>query len=257
MSEDPNVIPEPNYDTPPADGTPPPLNGTDVPPTRPLPLDEAIRQLPDQYIKVLTQPGARVFALEQGKAAWDIIWAQIVILIVINILMGQATFNTTLPEALVSSHLSNQMIQMVKTFSSPLALISIIFTLISFFIGMGVYSLIAKAFGGRGTFVAYSYSYLLLIVPLNLIRGILIVASSALGLPFSVGPLAAIAVSIYQIVPQIFMTMGIHRLSGGKATLVVLLTPIILCGLFLGLAFVAAFILWVSHHAPSALTAFI
>src|SRR5690348_14006544 len=43
----------------------------------PLPLREAIKQLPRQYWKVLTRPGAATFAEEMGKAEWGIIWAQL------------------------------------------------------------------------------------------------------------------------------------------------------------------------------------
>src|SRR5262245_56839037 len=42
--------------------------------TAPLPLGEATRQLPNQYITVLTKPSAATFAEEQGKAGWDIVW---------------------------------------------------------------------------------------------------------------------------------------------------------------------------------------
>ncbi len=42
----------------------------------PLPLGQAIQGLPNQYIKVLTKPGAQSFAEEQSKADWGIIWMQ-------------------------------------------------------------------------------------------------------------------------------------------------------------------------------------
>jgi hypothetical protein len=91
-------------------------------------------------------------------------------------------------------------------------------------------------------------------VPLNLISSILVVASGTLGLPSFVSSLAAMAVGIYQIVLQVFMTMGIHRLSGGKATLAVLLLPIILfvllIVLFVGLMFAGVFFFLAAHHAP-------
>src|ERR1700680_1241285 len=46
----------------------------------PLPLGEAVRQLPNQYIKVLTKPSILTFDQEKGKAAWNIVWVQLFIL---------------------------------------------------------------------------------------------------------------------------------------------------------------------------------
>src|SRR5450432_3664766 len=55
---------------------------------RPLPLSEAIRQLPNQYIRVLTKPGATTFAEELPKASWDITLIQILIMVVVAIVLG-------------------------------------------------------------------------------------------------------------------------------------------------------------------------
>ena len=242
MSDNPNVEPGPNYGTPPNGtppewpyGTPPPSYGTDEPPARPLPLGEAIRQLPDQYIKVLTKPGAAVFAREQGKAAWDITWVQIIILGVIQALVGLVVFSFTVPNSLANSHVPAQTIQIFKAFSGAFSLGFLILTPIFFFIGVGIYHLIAKAFGGRGTFLAYGYSYLLFAVPLTLISGIISTIVSVLGLPPFMSSLLSLVVSIYHVVLQVFMTMAVHRLSGGKATLATLLLPIVLFVLFLAL----------------------
>src|SRR5690348_7612647 len=48
------------------------------PQTAPLPLEQAIKELPSQYIKVLTKPSANTFAQEMGKASWNIVWAQLI-----------------------------------------------------------------------------------------------------------------------------------------------------------------------------------
>jgi hypothetical protein len=44
----------------------------------PLPLSEAIGQLPNQYVRVLTKPSPFTFAAEMGKASWDILWVQLI-----------------------------------------------------------------------------------------------------------------------------------------------------------------------------------
>ncbi len=134
MSEDPNAGSGPNYETSPY-GTPPgsvppygaspewpygapPLPpNSEIPPTRPLPLGEAIRQLPDQYVRVLTHPGTAVFAQEQGKAAWDIIWVQIILLSIVGALALLVQFNTTLPDSLANSHVPVQTIELLRTYS--------------------------------------------------------------------------------------------------------------------------------------------
>lgn len=55
------------------------------PPTgSPLPLGEAIRQLPAQWIRVISHPGAMTLAEESGKASWDILWVQLIISAVIT-----------------------------------------------------------------------------------------------------------------------------------------------------------------------------
>jgi hypothetical protein len=202
------------------------------PPSTPLPLGEAIRQLPSQYMRVLTKPGAATFAAEQGKAAWNIIWVQIATLTVLTVLFGFAFVNLTLATILSTRNFSNSSIgsydiinSMRQTFGL-LPLSYIILTPLSLFVSLGIYHLIAKMFGGTGRFVTYMYCYLLFGVPLTIISLLLVL------IPF-IGSLIASAVSIYIIVLQIFMTMAVHRLRGGRATLAVLLLPII--GIVLGI----------------------
>jgi hypothetical protein len=211
-----------------------PPSGSGVPPTSPLPLGEAIRQLPNQYISVLTKPGATTFAMEQGKAAWDIIWVQLLILGVISALVGLVLFNITLPSTFAASNVPSQTREAIRAFSSGLALSFIVLTPLGFFIVAGIYHLIAKAFGGQGNFMTYCYSYLLFAAPLGIL-------SSLLALIPIAGSYLTFPVSIYQIVLQIFMTMAVHRLSGGKATFAVL-TPIIVAfvlGCVLAVIFIA------------------
>src|SRR5947209_7452541 len=52
--------------------------GYTPPQATPLPLDQAVKELPNQYIKVVTKPSAATFAQEVGKARWDIFWVQLV-----------------------------------------------------------------------------------------------------------------------------------------------------------------------------------
>ena len=198
-------------------GTPETPYATGAPPRRPLPLGEAIRELPNQYIRTITRPGTGVFAEEQGKAAWNIVWVQLIALAIITALLSLGTINI----ALSTNPAAQQSLQAIRASLGIFAILALIFTPIAFFIGAGIYHLLAKAFGGRGTFLPYCYCYLLFGVPLGVIGGVL-------GLIPFVGSLLTFAVSIYQIVLQVYMTMAVHRLTGGKATLAVLILPIII-----------------------------
>ncbi len=239
--------PQPPYSAPqPPYGAPYPQPGYDYPPpqTAPLPLGEAIRQLPNQYIKVLTRPSAATFAEEQGKAAWDSVWVQLIIYAIVAAVLGYLAllispnqFSTT-----GSSALSPGMIQTISL-SAGFGLILLI--PIGFFIGVGIYYLIAKAFGGQGTFLAQSYTTLLYSVPIGIL-------SFALRLIPILGALVAFALSIYGIVLQVFAIMAVHRLSGGKATAVVLIPVAVLLVLacILGIIFIAIIAAALRHAQP-------
>ena len=214
----------------------------------PLPLGEAIRQLPSQYVRVLTKPGTAAFVAEQGKAAWNIIWVQIAALTVLTVLFGFAFVAFTLAATFTSQNLSTypasgyNPIDGFRQAFGFLPLSYIILTPISLFVSLGIYHLIAKMFGGTGKFVTYMYSYLLFGVPLITITLLLTL------IPL-VGSLIASAASIYTIVLQVFMTMAVHRLRGGRATFAVLLLPIIgiVLGIIVGIVLVTVIVSALQH----------
>jgi hypothetical protein len=225
----------------------PPNEPYGVPPTKPLPLGEAIRQLPNQYLHVLTNPRASMFAHEQGKAAWDIIWVQIMLSSVVAALVGLVSFNTTVFNWLVHGHVSNGMLLLFRTFSGALALSYIILAPIFFFLIAGFYYLVARAFGGKGTFLAYSYCTLLYTVPISIISGVLNIASSQFSLLSPFASSITSALGIYSIILPICMTMGVHRLSASRATLAVLIIPIALIVLCVVLFIVGLIFLFSNH----------
>src|SRR5205807_4643537 len=104
-------------------------------PATPLPLWAAIRQLPGQYWRVLTHPKAATFIEEERKAAWNIIWVQLLILGVVEALavllivfLEFFLFQLLLPSATMSvfSHA-------LPVVAIVVALISIVCAPISFF----------------------------------------------------------------------------------------------------------------------------
>ncbi len=184
----------------------------------PLPLNEAIAQLPNQYVRVLTKPSAFTFAAEMGKASWDILWVQLIGYAVIAGILGY--LRTLIPGAVLNysnpglaSPMTSGMLEAVALLTS---VGNIIFIPVSFFIGQGIIYLLAKAFGGTGTFLRQGYTYLLITAPIGII-------ASALAFIPVLGGLAAFGLGIYGLVLQIFSLMPVHRLSGGKATAVVLI----------------------------------
>jgi hypothetical protein len=125
-----------------------------------------------------------------------------------------------------------------------------------FFIGQGLYYLLARLFRGTGTFLAQSYTTLLFYTPLAMIGNILSILALALivlvpslsGLFAVLGffALFGLALWVYQIVLQTFTFMATHRLSGGKATAVAILPYVIFLVLYLlFIAFVVVLVLFI------------
>jgi len=189
-------------------------------------LAEAIRQLPQQYIRILTRPSAATFAEEQGKAAWNIVWVQLLGLGVISGLLVFLILQIALPIVMNSASSSGSstmagVVAIIEGFAVGFAILEIIAVPVSFFITSGIYYLIAKAFSGQGTFLAQSYSATLFYVPMAIL-------SLVLGLIPFLGGLAGLALFVYEIVLGVYMMMAVHRIGGGKATAVVLMPAIVL-----------------------------
>jgi hypothetical protein len=190
-------------------------------PQAPLPLSQAIQGLPNQYIKILTRPSAQSFAEEQGKADWSIIWIQLLIVGLVGTIIGliHAAIGTAFMLGTQGSAGATAYGLLSSVFVGGASVFSIVSIIIGFFIVVGIQYLLAKAFGGTGTFVQQGYNYLLFYVPLAII-------SNVLGLIPILGGVIGFGLWIYQIILNVFAIMAAHRLSGGKATLVVLI-PII------------------------------
>ncbi len=199
---------------------PPPYGYQPTPPPGPgpLPLGEALKQLPQQYWRVLTKPAASTFAWEMGKAKWDMVLVQLLGYAILAGLLGFLRV-FLVPIRLTPTGgapaINTTSIETALNFYAGLG--EIIFVPLLFFITQGIFFGLAQAFGGQGTFLAQAYLALLYQVPLGIMSGILALVPI-------VGGLATIATSIYEIVLAIFSIMAVHRLSGGKASAVVL-TP--------------------------------
>ncbi|WP_069802146.1 Yip1 family protein [Thermogemmatispora onikobensis] len=222
--------------------------GTYPPPVMaaPLPLGQALRELPGQYLRVASRPSAETFAQELGKASWDIIWVQ---LLGFAALFAIITFFTRLAtSALLVSILPSAYISLIASANVASSLLSSLIYFVSliggFFILQGLIYLLAKAFNGQGNFLQQCYSGMLAYGPLLTI----LLAGSIIGIIPFVNILVLIVeliASIYAIVLLVFATMGSQRLPGGPASAAVLipvggLMLLACCGLLGLVALIAA-----------------
>ena len=93
-----------------------------------------------------------------------------------------------------------------------------------FFLLMGIVYLLARAFGGQGTFLEQCNTSLYIQAPLGIF-------SKLLALIPIVGRVLNSVLSLYGIVLQVFVIMAVHRLSRGKAITTILI-PLVTIGAF-------------------------
>lgn len=225
---------------------------------QPLPLAQAMRELPVQYRKILLRPGVRSFAEEQDKAEWGIVWLQILLLVIFETMLALPVglgyipaFNSSL-SAVGAAPLSSSF------FLTALTIGVLLFAPLAFFLQVGVQYLLGRAFQGRGQFVQQAYNQLLFQVPTAFLISLLYLimtpflsdlAAMFILTPGSVAPppvngaglalalllsLVAWAINVYAIVLNVFAIMASQRLSGGKATGVVLIPYAVLLVLYAG-----------------------
>jgi len=231
--------PQNPYGTPPPPqnpyGTPPNQQGGYgygyAPPQQaPRSIGQAIQELPNQYIRVLTKPSAQTFAEEMGKADWAMVWIQLLAIALIGTILGfiRAAIGLAASSFSSSSGFNPNAILALSVGGSTFSIISIP---VSFFILVGIQYLLAKAFQGQGRFLTQGYATLLYQTPIYII-------SFIFGLIPIFGGLIGAVLYIYSIVLNVFAIMAVHRLSGGKATAVVLI-PIVVLFLLLFLCVIA------------------
>lgn len=191
---------------------------------KPLQVSQAIWQLPRQYIKVILRPSVQTFREELGKASWGIVFIQFYALIIITVAL------TYLAHIIPGSALHTTSAMHFGSFR-PFAYLpspynGITFILASFLIGLITAYYFSRLWGGQGRFVAHTYGLLLCTIPLVTISGalLLIPASGTLValLVFLIGILF-----VYRMILHTCIIMAAHGLSGGKATVIVLIIPMI------------------------------
>jgi len=168
-----------------------------------------------------------------GKADWAMVWIQLLGLAILGTILGliRAAIGAAVNPFVNTGGFNPGVFQALIVSGSTFSFISVP---VSFFILVGIQYLIAKAFQGEGRFLTQSYTTVLYQVPIY-------AASYVLGLIPILGGIAGFVLYLYSIVLNVFAIMAVHRLSGGKATAVVLIPiAVLLLLVFLCLIAIAA-----------------
>lgn len=193
-----------------------------VPRGQPLPLPEALRQLPRRVRFILTKPGFEPFLAESGLAEWKITWVLLLAYSVVAALLAVLR-NLLYPAPANTSGLISPGVLQAVSLATSLGLLLLI--PLFFFCAMGLLYWLAHTFGGHGIFVQQSYTTLLFLAPCG-------IAVSVLGLiPFAGSFLSAFLgtlLFVYCVGLECFATVSVHQMGGGKATAAVVLTALIL-----------------------------
>jgi Yip1 domain len=186
----------------------------------PPPLSRQLPQLPHQYIAAVIKPSVATFTKGTVNASWSLVWIQLLAWAILDALLG-GLVNLLYPPATGSFALQ------LFSLASSIGLIFVVPLL--FFLLMGIVYLLARAFGGQGTFLQQCHSSLQIQVPLGIM-------SKILALIPVVGRILNSILSLYGIGVQVIVIMAVHRLSRGKA-IAVLLIPVVGIAVFTGAFF--------------------
>jgi hypothetical protein len=191
------------------------------------PISKSRRGLLSQYIYVITHPSADTFEVELGKAKWSLVFVQILGYAIITVILGIITsqlINAILGDiARIIDGFPGLSAFTVST-STGAAILNIVYVPLFFFIGVLIQYAFARAFYGEGTYLAQAYSSLLYQVPLGILGALItLLFLSIPGIGLVLAGCSVVVLFVYSVVLNIFMIMGAHRLSHGKATAVVLI----------------------------------
>jgi hypothetical protein len=204
--------------------------------SHPLPLGQAIRALPAQYLKVVTRPSVQSFSSEKGKASWGSTWLQLLALGILSALFS------VLAQLLVPPHVGNvpgvsqATVQAVTT--TLLALFILVGTPLAFLVAGAFFYWLARLFRGDGSYLQQVYTLTLFGVPMVLLSSLLqLIPATGSWLPY--------LPHLYSLVLLVLSIMAVHHLSWGKA-LVIILIP--LCAVLVFVLIGASMLMTVVPH---------
>ncbi|NJM08902.1 YIP1 family protein [Candidatus Gracilibacteria bacterium] len=198
-------------------------------------------------IAVLTRPSVSTFEEhEKNNLGWALIYVSIAAVIVGLISAALAPFQAATIQSQINSQLATlppeqrevaeevlrnfEQFGLLSLSGQPNVIgalfSSLLTTLIGFLIGLGIYWLLGRAFGGTGSFGELAYDFALFNVPLTLIGVVLNF------IPL-LGALLGLALWVYSIILTYMALQAGMNLPGNKAILVLLiplLIPLLLFG---------------------------
>ena len=166
-----------------------------------LSLSTALSQLPQHYFNALVKPSVATYTRDKGNASWSLVWMQLLSWDILDAILGLLV-NFIYPPVTGTTF--------SRFFSLASSIGLIVVVPILFFLLMGIVYLLARAFGGQGTFLEQCNISLYIQAPLGIL-------SKLLALIPVVGRVLNSVLSLYGIVLQVFVIMAVHRLSRGKA----------------------------------------
>ncbi|MFQ5575403.1 MAG: YIP1 family protein [Anaerolineae bacterium] len=193
------------------------------------------------WMNVLTKPGEAVFEAERERPYANLttalIWVVVAGVLVaifsgIGFLIqgaiggGASAMQSLLGQAELPPEVADQLLAytaggvggtLVGAFCGGLIL-----TPLFFLIGSGIYWIIAKLFGGTGSFEGQTYLLATFGAPLMVVSGLVGIV------PFGIGGCLSFLVSIYQLVLTYFAVKVSHGLTSGKALGVILIPVAVL-----------------------------
>ncbi|HVB73332.1 MAG TPA: Yip1 family protein [Ktedonobacteraceae bacterium] len=184
------------------------------------PLSAVLLRLPQYYFNALLKPSVETFARDNEPASWSLVLIQLLAWAILDAALG-VLVNTISPPSTSTSF------QRIFALATSYGLVIAVPML--FFLLMGIVYLLARYFGGQGTFLEQCNASLYVQAPLGIL-------SKLLALIPGVGRILNSVLSLYGIVLQVFPIMAAHRLSRGKAIAAILI-PLVTIGVLAGAVF--------------------
>ena len=183
-------------------------------------LSKDLLQLPRYYLNALLRPSISTYSRDKGNASWRLVWIQLTTWAILDVALG-VLVNLISPPATGTAF--------VRFFAFATSYGLVVIVPLLFFLLMGVVHLLARYFGGQGSFLELCNSSLYIQAPLGIL-------SKLLALIPGVGRILNSVLSLYGIALQVFVIMTVHRVSRGKAIATILI-PLVTIGAIAGAVF--------------------
>lgn len=207
--------------------------------------------LPIFYLRAILRPSARAYAQMAEYAKWNLVWPQLLVLLLIPIILGffRGLFRDTSTGIDTQTNILFASLGVLTVGASILAfIIKIIFIPVIFFVMAGIQYLLARLLGGQGRFVGHGFAMLLYMVPLTFISGVIITVFVYFHISaLFFAPLISSLFFFYGVLLNVFVVRGVHHLDQGRSVATVLIPYVV------GLAVMFSIVVALAHFVINAL----